>query len=92
MQAGRNARLAAPQSFANVPNSIGVSDPRTLTGGSQRFFDGDMAEILIYNTALTSVERQDVTEYLVAKWSIPEPASIVLLAFGGFVLYRRRRS
>lgn len=75
---------------ATRPNSIGVSDPSTLTGGNERFFDGDMAEILIYNTELTATERQDVTEYLLAKWSIPEPTSGMLLMAGAFWLWRWR--
>jgi hypothetical protein len=76
---------------ATRPNSIGISDPLTTTGVNARFFDGDMAEILIYNTALTSVERQDVTEYLVAKWAIPEPSAVVLLALCGLAARLRRR-
>lgn len=55
-------------------------------------FNGDMAEVLVFNRSLSATERQDVTEYLVAKWAIPEPSTVGLLGIGALVLLRLRRS
>ena len=48
----------------NAPVRIGAG------GGSSanRFFHGDIGEIIIYNRALTAQERQDVQIYLGKKW------------------------
>ena len=62
-------------------------------------FQGDIAEILIYNTTLGDTDRQLVQQYLDDKWfslnPIPEPSTLVLLAAGGLLLLlvvaRRRR-
>ena len=41
------------------------------TGGSLGYYlDGDIAEVLIYNRALTLVERQAVEDYLAAKYGL----------------------
>lgn len=36
-----------------------------------QFWDGDMAEILIYNSALSATDRQNVENYLKAKYALP---------------------
>ena len=42
-------------------------------------FDGDIAEILIYNRALSNAERQEVEQYLGIKWlGWPSPAPAVV--------------
>jgi hypothetical protein len=57
-------------------------------------FDGDIAEILIYNRALSSSERVQVETYLYDRWlAIPEPsAALLLLGVASLVLCRARRS
>lgn len=37
---------------------------------ADRYWEGDVAEILTYNRVLTTVERQDVEQYLMTKWAI----------------------
>jgi hypothetical protein len=44
----------------------------------QNFFHGDLAELLIYNKALSPKELAETTAYLAAKYSIvldPEPSA-----------------
>ena len=55
-----------------------------------RDFDGRIAEILLYNRALSPSEIRDVHSYLAAKY-IPEPASLALVGLGALALLRRRR-
>lgn len=35
-----------------------------------RFFEGDIVEIIVYNTALNDTDRQSVEAYLASKWAI----------------------
>ena len=58
----------------------------------QSSFNGDLAEVLIYNRALNAGERATVTEYFFAKYSIPEPSSVALLGLGSMMVLWRRRS
>jgi hypothetical protein len=55
-----------------------------VVGGTP--LNGDIAEILIYNTFLNAEDRAAVVSYLNSKYGIPEPSSVVLLALGGFAL------
>jgi len=66
---------------------------------NNRFFVGDVAEVLIYDDILTTTERESVESYLTDKWAsqaVPEPASFILIGLAGFCLMavrrRRRRS
>lgn len=60
------------------------------TNPQQGFYNGDLAEILIYDRALNAVERQAVNEYFFANYSIPEPASAALCGLAALLLWRRR--
>ena len=40
------------------------------TGAQQAEWNGDITEILIYNTALTTIQRQAVETYLNSKWAL----------------------
>jgi len=64
-------------------------------GGSGRVFDGDMAEILLYDNALSDTDRQAVFEFLDEQWLqdvfVPEPSSGMLLLLGCTLLGKRRR-
>lgn len=54
-------------------------------------YDGEMAEILIYNKALNSTEMADNFDALNSTYAIPEPATLGLFALAlGALTYRRR--
>jgi len=52
--------------------------------------NADIAEVLIYDRALTDVEVGEVEAYLTAKY-VPEPSTGALLGFAGLALILRRR-
>lgn len=54
---------SAPAQAVDIPHGIGG------TGGVEGGFEGDIAEVLIYNRALAAWERQAVEEYLQAKYN-----------------------
>ena len=62
-------------------NALG--NDRNINDG--RFWDGDMAEVLIYNRALSEVEVSEVADYLNAKWfnSLKTVATPVISPAGG---------
>lgn len=55
------------QTFTNNVNNLHIG---SNSGGSNNFFSGDMAEIILYNKALTSRERINIETYLSTKWDI----------------------
>jgi len=54
-------------------------------------FEGELFEVMIYNRALGGAEREAVEQYLMEKYNIPEPTTLVLLGCGIAALARRRR-
>lgn len=46
------------------------------SGGTERYFGGDLAELIIYNRALSSQERKNVESYLYGKWFGPQDPEI----------------
>jgi hypothetical protein len=61
------------------PNNIGTTSSVLNIGqqkaASSRFLNGDIAKILIYNTNLSTGNRQGVESYLAQKWGIPTPTN-----------------
>jgi len=55
-------------------NAGGVAGPNGLSlvgmGGVSEFSDADIAEIVVYNRALSDAERQKIEGYLAAKWGL----------------------
>ncbi len=50
--------------------SYGTTYGLSLGGKTGAYFSGDLAEITIYNTALSDTERQNIETYLKTKWGI----------------------
>jgi hypothetical protein len=82
----------AQSGTAQTPGAPIVPTHSSQVGGSDiGFFIGDVAEVLVYHNALSASDRQEVQEYIFAKYGIPEPTVAALLAIGGLALLRRRR-
>jgi hypothetical protein len=64
-----NAPEGSPQtvSTANSTNDFTIG---RLPSGQSEFLNGDIAEIIIYNSALSDANRALVENYLLAKWAI----------------------
>ncbi|BCX48666.1 hypothetical protein HAHE_25740 [Haloferula helveola] len=55
--------------------------------GTNQIFDGQIDELYIFDEALTSTQVSS----LFSSNAVPEPSALVLLAFGGLLIVRRRR-
>ncbi len=71
-----DSTLLAARSTANALLSLGIR-----AGQNNYPFVGDMAEVLIYDRALTAAERGQVDAYLISTWGSPYP--IVLAPTSG---------
>ncbi|MDO8543893.1 MAG: LamG-like jellyroll fold domain-containing protein [Opitutaceae bacterium] len=56
---------------ANVPRFVGVG--AVGASSASRYFNGDVAEMLVYNRALTTTERQQIEASLIEKYSLLGP-------------------
>ncbi len=84
--------FAENQSDGNTHPMTGLTvGGRTVNPSTQTRFKGQIAEILVYESNLSSNDRQAVTTYLVDKYIVPEPASLVLIGLGSLVLVKRRQ-
>jgi hypothetical protein len=74
-----------------TPSFIGQQG--SFTG---EYWQGQIAEVLVYNALLTPEQQAEVFSYLQEKWTpVPEPASVVLIALGALslaMLNRRHRA
>lgn len=70
-----NGNLVASRAAANIglPGGLPLTIGRYLGGGE--YLQGDVAEVLIYNRALSSTERETVEDYLNGKYAIVTPPS-----------------
>jgi hypothetical protein len=84
---------SSPALFANM--SLTTLDIGSLIhfGSGFNFGDVNIAEILVYNSALSPADDATVQSYLTNKYTaIPEPGSLSLLVVAGGLALRRRRS
>ena len=59
-------------------------------GNNTHDFNGMVSEVLIYDHVLDAAAQTQVESYLVAK-TVPEPATMSLLALGGIAMLRRKK-
>jgi hypothetical protein len=64
-----SAGLVARTQLGNTP-LLGITTGVGTPGYSKKFFDGDLAEVLIYNAALSESNQAAVEGYLAGKWGI----------------------
>jgi hypothetical protein len=90
--AGVNTNQNTTQ-FAGAANiGIGGVDPGANTPA--RSMNGDIAEVLVYNTSLSAADRQTTLNYLASKYAVtvaPEPATLGLFGVAALGLLARRR-
>jgi hypothetical protein len=56
--------------FRQEGNTVKFRDHPTLGDGNGCFFDGDIAEVIVYDRVLTDAERKLVTGYLTIRYSL----------------------
>ncbi|MEO6133561.1 MAG: T9SS type A sorting domain-containing protein [Ginsengibacter sp.] len=72
MQTFVNGALLAQRTSANIVlPSVPLQLGSYPGGGATELINGDVAEIIIYNRALTDVEREQVENYLTQKYPLP---------------------
>src|ERR1051326_4091464 len=84
------ATAGAPSGNTFVPTN--TADKAVIGYGFSAYpIDGYIAEVIVYNTALSQTQRDGVWAYLEGKYSlgIPEPSTVAFLAMGGSLLERR---
>ena len=69
---------------------IGASPNGPNPGGFD--FNGQVAAVLVYTTALSAQDIQSVETYLQDTYITPEPATMSLLVIGGIALLRKRKT
>ncbi|HMB96224.1 MAG TPA: hypothetical protein VKK61_09320 [Tepidisphaeraceae bacterium] len=76
-------------------SALTTRDPTTAyalgsqgTGGIE-LWQGDIAEVIVYNSALSDADRNTVTLYLEQKYGVPEPSVLGFLAVASLLIRRR---
>jgi hypothetical protein len=89
-----------PSTFRRPGNGLSAFGSGTGAIGNRQgapnyFFNGDLAEVMVYHEVLSTADRAAIEGYLGAKYAVPEPSSIVLAALGlaglAACAWRRRR-
>jgi hypothetical protein len=70
------SRINGTLNYTNSINTVGFSDSPRIGLSQSWYFAGDMAELVIYNRALSDAERSAVISYLGAKYPdiAPQPS------------------
>ena len=68
-------------SYSSAPGALG----HRYSGGTNRYYDGNLDDIRVYDRALSDQE-------IIALYKAPEPATLCLLGLGGVLAAKKRRS
>ena len=71
---GTSTSTATPSAFGYSRTTIGASDG-SASNAARDPLDGAIAEILVYDRTLSAAERDDVRDYLYARYAIPPDPS-----------------
>jgi probable HAF family extracellular repeat protein len=65
-----NARINQVAQYTSTANTVGFASAPTLGYGGSAYFEGDIAELLIYDRVLSSAERTTIAGYLTRRYAI----------------------
>lgn len=91
---GSNPQNSDPADVLNPNGQRDITTPSFIGrqgGFAGEYWQGYIAEVLVYDGALSPEDQAAVAAYLQTKW-VPEPGSFILasVGIGGLLLYRRR--
>jgi hypothetical protein len=75
-----------PFGLGGHAQGIGADIMAPYGNGQYERFAGWMGDVILYNTALGGAAETDIQDYLVGKYAIPEPATLLLLGLGGILV------
>jgi hypothetical protein len=85
-----DGELIGSNTVASVNVTESIFQIGGMLNGGVPYLEGQIAEVLIYNRALSPAEFNQISAYLFHKY-VPEPTSAMLLAIGAPALLLRRR-
>lgn len=84
-----DGELIGSNTVASVNVTESIFQIGGMLNGGVPYLEGEIAEVILYNRALSQAEFDQVSEYLFHKY-VPEPASALLVAISALVLLVRR--
>jgi hypothetical protein len=66
----KNGTAVKNNAATNTPSASNASNILRVGGNSLTYFQGNIGEVIIYNTALNSTDRALVESYLASKWGV----------------------
>ena len=78
---------------AMIRNRMGFTASSSTTSDASAFFNGQIAELVIWNAGLSATDLTNVTDYLDGKYFtiVPEPSAFMILGLGMLGLGAARR-
>jgi fibronectin type 3 domain-containing protein len=65
-------RIGGVQQYTTATNTVGFTTTPTIGAAGGRYFVGDIAEILVYDHALTAAERAVIDQYMKTKYALTD--------------------